>query len=188
MATFLLLLAAIVTAQLVSWFLFRAARAARDFPDAGPRRVVMHYCSSIRLAAVVLPAIVLVLLVMLLDSPAIGSAASRQWLIASFPLVALLAAAIAAEAWSRRIVLDDVGMHSASVWGRSEIGWDSIARVSWNRWLKMLVVTANDGRRLWVNPSLSGLSMFQLLLFERVDRRRLDGAIPGFIALGRGAY
>ena len=187
MATLLLLLAAILTAQLIAWFLFRAARAARDFPDAGRGRVVMHYCGSIRLAAVVLPAGVIVLLLVLLESPAID-AAMATWLMPVLPVLALGAGALAAEAWSRRIVLDDEGIHATSVWGRVDVPWSAIRRVAWNRWLKMVVITADDGRRLWVNPSLSGLSMLQLLLFERVDRSRLAEAIPGFVAIGRGAY
>ena len=188
MATFLLLVATILTSQLVSWFLFRAARGNRDFPDAGPRTLVMHYCGSIRLAAVLLPGVVMGLLLMLVNDPVALGSAARQVLVWLLPLAALGAGALAIEAWTRRILLDDDGIRSRSLFGETRLGWEEIDEVSWDRWLKMVVVRGRDGRRIRVNPSLSGLGMFELLLLERVERRRLTRAMPGFDALRRGAY
>ena len=188
MATFLLLLAAIFTAQLISWFLFRAARAARDFPDVGPGAVVMHYCPSMKLAALVLPLLVMVLLLVLLDSSELLAAPYRQGLSWIMPLLAIAAGGIAAEAWTRRVVLDEAGIRSHGVLGDVAIAWDEITDVSWNRWAKMIVVRSRDGSVIRINPSLSGLSMFELLLFERVERKRFEQAIPAFLALHRGAY
>lgn len=188
MATFFLLVAAIITAQLVSWLLFRAARGAHDFPDAGPRAVVMYYCPSIKLAALVLPLIVLALLLVVVNNAALLAAPYRQVLSWILPLLALGAAAIAAEAWSRRVVLNDAGICAHSLLGEQRISWDAISDVSWNRWTKMIVVRSEDGAVIRINPSLSGLSMFELLLFERVSRQRLEQVIPAMLALHRGAY
>ena len=188
MATLLLLLAAILTSQLVSWFLFRAARGNRDFPDAGPRTLVMHYCGSIRLAVVLLPGAVMGLLLMLLDDPLLLAPAARQALMWLLPLVALGAGILAVEAWTRQVLLDDDGIRSRSLFGERRLGWREVDEVSWDRWLKMVVVRGRDGRRIRVNPSLSGLGMFELLLRERLDHRRIARAMPGFDALRRGAY
>ncbi len=188
MATFLLLLAAIVTAQLVSWLLFKAARGARDFPDAGPRAVTMHYCASIKLAALLLPLIVLVLLLVVVNDNTLLAAPYRQVLGWTLPLLAIGAGAITAEAWTRQVVLDDDGIRTRGVLGTVQIPWEVISEVSWNRWTKMIVVHARDGAVIRINPSLSGLSMFELLLFERVERKRFEKAMPAFLAIHRGAY
>ena len=188
MATLLLLLAAILTSQLVSWFLFRAARGNRDFPDAGPRTLVMHYCGSIRLAAVLLPGAVMGLLLMLLDDPAVLGPAARQALMWLLPLVALGAGALAVEAWTRQILLDDNGIRSRNLFGERRLDWREIDEVAWDRWLKMVIVRGKDGRRIRVNPSLSGLGMFELLLLEQLGHERITKAMAGFDTLRRGAY
>ncbi len=188
MATFFLLLAAIVTAQLVSWLLFKAARGTRDFPDAGPRAVVMHYCTSIKLAALVLPLIVLVLLLVMVNDTTLLTASYRQLLGWILPVLAIAAGGIAAEAWTRQVVLDDAGIRTHGVFGTAQIPWEAISDVSWNRWTKMIVVQGRNGTVIRINPSLSGLSMFELLLFERVARQRFEKAIPAFLAIHRGAY
>lgn len=187
MTTFLLLLAAILTGQLVSWFLFLAARSNSQFPDKGPRRVVMHYCTSIKLAAVVLPGMVIVLLLLLLDRPELVSDGAGRVLMWMMPLLALLAGAIAIEAWTRQILLDDEGIHSHSWFGSHELRWDEVTQVRYDRWLKMIIVEGGQ-RRLLINPSLSGLAVFELLLFERVEKSRFEAAIPAFVAIHRGAY
>ena len=184
MATFLLLLLAILTSQLVSWFLFRAARNAADFPREREGKVTMQYAPAIRMAALVLPMTALLLLVYLVSDPGHPfDSGVRTFLLWSMPVLLTAAAAITAEAHVRRIYLDDQGLCSCSVFGERCVSWDDIDSVTFNRWLKLIVVHSKDGEKLAVNPSLSGLAVFELMLFERVERHRFRSAIPAFLAL-----
>jgi hypothetical protein len=189
MATFLLLLLAVLTSQLVSWFLYRAARSETACPQATTGQFVMHYSPSLRMAATVLPAIALLLLVVLVFfSAGIIAAGTRTLLLFLMPLLLIGAAAIVAEAFGRYIVLDDKGIRAYSVFGERSIRWEEVSRVDYNPWRKLIVVYAVSGQRVSINPSLSGIALFELMLFERVERDRFNAAIPGFLAIQRGSY
>lgn len=184
MATFLLLLLVILTSQLVSWFLFRAARNAADFPLERKGKVTMRYAPAIRMAALVLPMTALLLLLYLVsNSSSTMDSGVQTFLLWAMPVLLIAAAAITAEAYVRRIYLDDTGVCSCSVFGEKCVSWNEIDSVTFNRWSKMIVVHAKGGGKLAVNPSLSGLAMFELMLFERVERDRFRSAIPAFLAL-----
>lgn len=179
----LLLIAAIVSELTMSFL----ARAARHFPlnPGGGREIVLRYADTLKLAAIVFPTAVFLMLAVPLFKTGLAGIESSVLTLALILSITLIGIAVALEAFFKRVLLDEEGVQLLGVFGNGAIPWKEIESVTYNRWLKMFTIHSWDGARLRINPSLSGIGFFEALLWERVDEARFRQARQGFMQVAR---
>ncbi|HGG60540.1 MAG TPA: PH domain-containing protein [Gammaproteobacteria bacterium] len=170
MGVYVLTIVAIgVIANCLGWWLLRGAVAGRRVGQVGRRQAILRYGDRVLAVSIALLLAVGVLLLVIMMAPEqVGSAGATEVLQ---PLVgALLVASglLILEARHRRIFVSDAAIVSSGLLGSTTLTWSEIDVIRFNPFTRMLVIRARDGRRLTVNPSLSGMDFLEYLARENL--------------------
>jgi len=181
----LMLIAAIVSI-LTKHFLARAARHSPVVGGEAGCTVILKYASTLKLAAVVFPATVFMLLAASLLEADPAHLESPLIAFSIILFIALVSAVVVLEAFYKEIILNQQGIQLIGKFGEVEIFWEEIESVTYHHGFKMFTVHAWDGRKLQVNPSLSGVENFESILQERLEPIRFRQALRGFRLRAQG--
>jgi len=175
----LMIIAAIVS-ELTKSFLAKSALHSPPIIDDNERTVILEYASTLKLASAVFPTTIVIMLASPLLYADLVGYESPFTTLSVILFIALAGGGLMLEAFFKRIILNQEGIHLIGKFGESEISWKDIESVTYNHWLKMFTVRAWDGRRLRVNPSLSGIQFLESMLWERVETIKFQQALRGF--------
>ena len=175
----LMLIAAIVS-ELTKRFLAKSALHSPPVIAENERTILLKYASTLKLASVVFPTTIIVMLaspLFYVDFVGYESPLTTLFVIL---FIALAGVVLILEAFFKRVILNEEGIRLVGKFGEAEIHWKDIETVTYNHWLKMFTVRAWDGRRLRINPSLSGIQFLESILWEQVETVKFQQALRGF--------
>lgn len=175
----LMIIAAIVS-ELTKRFLAKSALYSPLIIDDNERTVILEYASTLKLASVVFPTTIVLMLASPLFYVDIASLEFPYIAFSAILFVTLVGIVLMLEAFFKRVILNEEGIRLIGKFGEVEIFWKDIETVTYNRWLKIFTIHAWDGRQLKVNPSLSGIQFLESMLWERVETIRFRQALRGF--------
>ncbi len=180
----LFIVAGVISTLVSGWLLRTAERAPRALIPGNHRLAILQYGAVVRWSCLGLAGILAALTAVVLTPalyPLIGAEEALPMPLRFASLVLLLAAlALLAEARTRRVILTSDAIASLGAFSRSALRWDEVVAVRFNPYLRMLVFHSRDGRRLTVNPSLSGLAFLETLTLTKLPAAR---CAPAFRAL-----
>ena len=175
----LMLIAAIVS-ELTKSFLAKSALHSPPIIDDSERTIILEYASTLKLASVVFPTTIIIMLASpLLYADFVGYE-SPFTTFSVILFIALAEVVLMLEAFFKKIILNQEGIRFVGMFSEDEISWKDIESVTYNHWLKIFTVRAWDDRRLRVNPSLSGIQFLESMLWERVETIKFQQALRGF--------